>query len=290
MDYAAMAAFHWENSADITVAVQPVQRDEASRFGILKVNAEGRITRFAEKPKTPELLKEMVSREDAERPYVASMGIYLFKTRLLIDILESKNFDDFGNQVIPYAIDGHDVFGYNFDDYWADIGTVRSFYETNLALTRPNPPFDFFDPVRPIYSHQRFLPGSVIENSNLEHVLIAEGCCISNAEIRHSVVGLRSQIQGGARIFNTVLMGADYYMRPNGDEGDLLNPTPIGIGRNCYIDGAIIDKNACLGDDIVIKPFPPGTEIETENWVIQDGIVVIPKNAVIPSGTVIAPE
>jgi glucose-1-phosphate adenylyltransferase len=290
MDYSEMAKFHWENGADITVAVQPVPRDEAPRLGILKVDRDSRITRFAEKPKTTDLLNEMVSRDDPERPYVASMGIYMFKTRLLIDILESKSFDDFGGQVIPYAIDGHDLFGYNFDDYWADIGTIRSFYETNLALTRPNPPFDFFDPVRPIYTHPRWLPGSAIENSTLEHVLIAEGCCIQNAEIRHSVVGLRSQIGGGTRIFNTVLMGADYYERSNGDAGDMPLSVPIGIGRNCSIDGAIIDKNACLGDNVVIKPFPRGTEIETENWVIQDGIVVIPKNAVIPAGTVIAPE
>jgi len=290
MDYSKMAEFHWENGADITVAVQPVQREEAPRLGILKIDRDNRIVRFAEKPKTPDLLNEMVSRDDPQRPYVASMGIYMFKTRLLIDILESKSFDDFGGQVIPYAIDGHDVFGYNFDDYWVDIGTIRSFYETNLALTRPDPPFDFFDPVCPIYSHPRFLPGSVFENSILEHVLIAEGCCIQQAEIRNSVVGLRSQVQTGTRIFNTVLMGADYYDRPNGDAGDLPISAQIGIGRNCYIDGAIIDKNACLGDNVVIKPFPRGTEIETENWVIQDGIVVIPKNAVIPPGTVIAPE
>jgi glucose-1-phosphate adenylyltransferase len=290
MDYADMARFHWEKGADITVAVQPVLVEEASRLGILKVDQDNRITRFAEKPKSPELLHEMISRSDPERPYVASMGIYMFKTSLLVDILESKSFDDFGGQVIPYAIDGHAVYGYNFDDFWADIGTIRSFYETNLAMARPNPPFDFFDPVRPIYSHPRFLPGSVIENSTLEHVLIAEGCCIQEAEIRHSVVGLRSQVQSGTRIFNTVLMGADYYERKYDEFDENSIPVPIGIGNNCYIDGAIIDKNACLGNNVVIKPFPRGTEITTENWVIQDGIVVIPKNAVIPSGTVIAPE
>ncbi len=292
MDYEAMARFHWEKGADITVAVQPVQRDEATRLGLLKIDDDCRITRFAEKPKTPELLDEMVCRADPERPYLASMGIYMFKTSHLIDILESKSFDDFGGQVIPYAIDGHNVFGYSFEDYWADIGTIRSFYETNLALACPNPPFDFFDPQRPIYSNPRFLPGSVIENSVLEHVLIAEGCCIQQAEIRHSVIGLRSQIQSGTRILNSVLMGADYYTRTQEEEDaeSLPGLTPIGIGRNCFIDGAIIDKNACLGDNVVIKPFPRGTEIETENWVIQDGIVVIPKNAVIPPGTVIAPE
>lgn len=288
MDYAAFANFHWEHNADITVAVQPVTREEAPRLGILKSGAEDRITRFAEKPKDPALLEEMISRDDPERPYLGSMGIYMFKTKALIDILESKSFDDFGGQVIPFGLESHNVYGYGFDGYWADIGTIRSFYETNLALTRPDPPFNFFDPVRPIYSRSRFLPGSVISNSTLENVLIAEGCCIDHAEIRHSVIGLRSQIASGVRIIDSIIMGADYYERPS--ETDGLASTPIGIGQNCYIEGAIIDKNATLGDNVVIKPFPRGTELNTEDWVIQDGIVVIPKNAVIPSGTVIAPE
>lgn len=288
MDYAAMANFHWENGADITVAVQPAAAEEAGRLGILKRNAGNRITRFAEKPKDPTTLQEMISRDDAQRPYLASMGIYLFKTSVLFDLLESKSFDDFGGQVIPYAINDYNVFGFDFDGYWEDIGTIRSFYETNLALTSPNPPFNLFDPVRPIFSRPRFLPGSLVSNTTLEQVMIAEGCRIEDAEIRHSIVGLRSQIGRGTRIVDTILMGADYYERPI-EEG-VEPPAPIGIGRNCDIQGAIIDKNACLGDNIVLKPFPRGTEIETENWVIQDGIVVIPKNAVIPSGTVIAPE
>ena len=289
MDYAAMAQFHWENHAEITVAVQPTTPTEATRLGILKRDENCRITRFAEKPKDPQLLAEMVSRKDAQQPYLGSMGIYFFDTNVLIDILESKSFDDFGSDVIPYAIDTHQVYGYDFNGYWQDIGTIRSFYETNLALTGPTPPFKFYDPVSPIYSRPRFLPGSTVTNSVLENVIMAEGCCIDNAEIRHSVVGLRSQIGAGVRMFNTVMMGADYYERPTEVEGVPLS-TPIGIGNNCYIDGAIIDKNASLGDNVVIKPFPAGTEGETDKWVIQDGIVVIPKNAVIPPGTVIAPD
>jgi glucose-1-phosphate adenylyltransferase len=288
MDFSAMADFHWENNADITVAVQGVERENASRLGLLKRDSNCRIVRFAEKPKDPPTLAEMVTRDDEAKPYLGSMGIYMFKTSVLVDLLESKSFDDFGGQVIPYAIDGHNVFGYDFEGYWEDIGTIRSFYETNLALARPNPPFDLFDSLSPIYSRSRFLPGSVIEKSTLEHVLIAEGCCIENSEIRNSVVGLRSQIGSGTRIIDTVLMGADYYERPV-EEGE-PPAAAIGIGKNCNIQGAIIDKNACLGDNVVIRPFPLGTEFETENWVIQDGIVVIPKNAVIPSGTVIAPE
>lgn len=289
MDYAAMAQFHWEHNADITVAVQPAGRDEATRFGILKRDENFRITRFAEKPKDPALLAEMVSRNDEKEPYLGSMGIYLFNTDVLIDILESKSFDDFGNHVIPYAIERSNVFGYDFEGYWEDIGTIRSFYEANLALTLPNPPFNFYDTHRPIYTHPRYLPGSIVTNSNLENVLLAEGCCIDRAEIRHSIIGLRSQIGGGTRIFNTILMGADYYERTSEVEGVPLS-TPIGIGQNCYIDGAIIDKNASLGNNVVIKPFPRGTDQENDQWVVQDGIVVIPKNTVIPSGTVIAPD
>ncbi len=290
MDYAAIANFHWQNDADITVAVQPVPSSEAGRLGLLKRDADCRIVRFAEKPKDAQTLDEMKTRDDEKRPYLGSMGIYLFKTKALIDLLESKSFDDFGGQVIPYALNGYNVFGYDFDGYWEDIGTIRSFYETNLALTGPNPPFNLFDAQNPIYSRPRFLPGSVVEDSVFERVLIAEGCSINHAEIRHSVIGLRSQVHSGTRIYDSILMGADYYERSNSEE-EVTPPTnlPIGIGMNCWIEGAIIDKNACVGDNVVIKPFPRGTEIETESWVVQDGIVVIPKNSVIPSGTVIAP-
>lgn len=290
MDFAAMANFHWDKEADITVAVQPVPAVEASRLGLLKRDENCRIVRFAEKPKDSVTLNEMKTRDDSSKPYLGSMGIYLFKTRTLVDLLESKSFDDFGSQVIPYALSGHNVFGYDFGGYWEDIGTIRSFYETNLALASPNPPFDLFDAERPIFSRSRFLPGSVVENSTLEHVLVAEGCRIARSEIRHSIVGVRSQINGGTRIINTILMGADYYKRPNDElEFDQVTDIPIGIGENCNIEGAIIDKNACIGDNVVIMPFPRGTEMTTENWAVRDGIVVIPKNSVIPSGTVIAP-
>lgn len=290
MDYAAMANFHWERDADITVAVQPVSREEAPRLGILKRDTDYRITDFSEKPKDPEVIANLVSREDERRPLLGSMGIYLFKLGVLVDLLESKAYDDFGGQLIPYAIkNNYQVFGYDFDGFWEDIGTIRSFYEANLMLTRPNPPFNFFDQDRPIYSRSRYLPGSVISNSNLEDVLLADGCCIDNALIQHSVVGLRSQIQSGVKIVDSVIMGADYYERPVMLPG-APKPPPLGIARNCTIEGAIIDKNASLGEGVVIKPFPRGTEIITENWVVQDGIVVIPKNAIIAPGTVIAPE
>jgi glucose-1-phosphate adenylyltransferase len=291
MNYAEMAQFCWDKKADITVAVQPVLTAEAPRLGILKSEPGGRIVNFAEKPKDPILLKSMVSRDDPERPFLGSMGIYLFKTEALTDILENNAFDDFGGQVIPHALNHHSVYGFDFDGYWEDIGTIRSFYETNLALSEPNPRFNLFEIDSPIYSHPRFLPGSIVEESKLKHVLLAEGCIIKDCEIRHCVIGLRSQIRSGAKLLDTIMMGSDYYEKGcyYGDCDELAGEIAIGVGRDCHIEGAIIDKNARIGANVIIKPFPRGTDLETQNWVIQDGIVVIPKNAVIPPGTVIAP-
>ncbi len=287
MDYAKLARFHWDNNADITVAVQPVPRSEAGRLGILKSDETGRLTRFSEKPKDPVVLEEMISREDPERPYLGSMGIYMFRTEVMFDLLADPNLEDFGKHVIPTAMSDFRVFGYNFTGYWEDIGTIRSFYDTNLSMTMPDSPFDLFDSDRPIYTHARFLPGSNIQNCKMENVLIAEGCCIEDSEIRHSVIGLRSQIRSGCRVIDSIIMGSDYYDRelPAGLEVDLS----IGLGNNCHIEGAIIDKNARIGNDVVIKPFPRGSDLDAEQWVVRDGVVVIPKNAILPSGTHIEP-
>ena len=285
MDYREMTEFHWEKNADITVAVQPVARGEVSRFGILKVESDGRISSFVEKPKDPEVQKKFISRvHDEERPFLGSMGIYVFKTSVLIDLLTNfPDHDDFGGDIIPQAIKSLKVFGYDFDGYWEDIGTIRSFYETNLKLTSQNPPFNFYDPKAPIYTHARVLPGSIVEDSNLQDVLLAEGCRIRKAEITHSVVGVRAQIAEGTVVKDSILMGADYYTPKRHPE------VPIGIGRNCHIESAIIDKNAQIGDDVIIKPFPADKDIDHELYYVRDGIVVIAKDTVIPSGTRIEP-
>lgn len=285
MDYAAMAKFHWEHEADITVAVQPVSTQESSRFGILKRDQECCITDFIEKPKDPTVLEQYRSREDAGRPFLGSMGIYLFNTDILVDLLENLAHDDFGKDVIPSAIPTHRIFGYDFEGYWEDIGTIRSFYQTNLSLARTDSPFNFYDPVRPIYTHARFLPGSVISGASLNDVLVGDGCVIGQAEISNSIIGLRSIVADEVRIKDSIIMGADYYVeeRPTSE-------TPLGIGAGCQIEGAIIDKNARLGERVVIKPFPPDVEIDRETWVVRDGIVVIPKSTTIPAGTVIGPE
>lgn len=286
MNYTEMAEFHWQKNADITVAVQPVAKSEASRLGILKREADGQISDFVEKPKDPAVQDKFVSRDDPERPLLGSMGIYMFKTKVLNDLLTYHlRQDDFGGDIIPAAIRSHEVYGYDFEGYWEDIGTIRSFYETNLKLTSADPPFNFYDPQAPIYTHARYLPGSVVEDSKLQHVLMAEGCRIRKAEITHSIVGIRSQIAEGTVIRDSILMGADYY----GAEKKRGN-IPIGIGANCYIESAILDKNVRIGEGVVIKPFPNSRDIDHELYFVRDGIVVIAKDTEIPAGTRISPD
>ena len=286
MDYAALAEYHWDKNADITVAVQPVAKDDATRFGLLKRESDGHISSFAEKPKDPKIQQKFVSRDDPERPFLGSMGIYLFNTQVLIDLLKYHlRHDDFGGDIIPEAIRSHEVYGFDFDGYWEDIGTIHSFYETNLKLTSPSPPFNFYDPSAPIYTHARFLPGSVVEDSQLEDVLLTDGCRIQKAEINHSLIGVRSQVASGARIKDSILMGADYF-----DADPSSHAIPLGIGPNCYVEGAILDKNVRLGEGVVIKPFPPDRDLDRDIWFVRDGIVVIPKNTEVPSGTLISPE
>lgn len=283
MDYKAMAEYHWAHKADITVAVQPVTKEEAPRFGILKRESNGRISSFVEKPNDPEIQAKFVSRDDPKRPFLGSMGIYMFKTKVLVDMLtDFPKHDDFGGDIIPEAIKTHAVYGFDFDGYWQDIGTIRSFYETNLALTTPETPFNFYDAKLPIYTDTRFLPGSIVEDSKLQDVLISEGSRILKSDITHSIIGIRSQIATGCVIKDSIVMGSDYYERDD-------ERVAIGIGMNCHIEGAILDKNARIGDNVTIRPFPRNTDIDNEKWYVRDGIVVIPKDMEILSGTTIAP-
>ena len=285
MDYGEMADFHFSHDADVTVAVQPVLREDAPRFGLLKREKSGRISDFVEKPKDPKTQEKFISRDDEERPFLGSMGIYLFKTQVLVDLLKSyPAYDDFGGDVIPHAINSHGVYGFGFHGYWRDIGTIRAFYDTNLELTLSEAPFNFYSKKSPIYTHARYLPGSTVEDSHLKNVLLAEGCRIYQATITHSVIGLRSRITSNVRIKDSIIMGADSYIAE--DTGGIR----VGIKKNCDIEGAILDKNVRLGKDVVIKPFPRGTNIDAENYIVRDGIVIIPKNTHIPAGTRITPE
>jgi len=288
MDYSKMAEFHWQKNADVTVAVQPVTREEAPRLGLLKTDCDSRIIRFAEKPKTESLLEQMISQNNSNKPYFGSMGIYMFKTEVLIEMLEKSDKEDFGMHIIPQCVEEKQVFGYEYDGYWADIGTIRAFYEVNLEIASRNPPFSLIDEGWPIYTHPRFLPGAQLEECQINDSLIAEGCWIQKSQIENCVIGLRSQIRQGTKLKRSILMGADYYgffRREAPDEKELM----LGIRKNCDIEGAIIDKNSSIGAGTIIKPFPPGTDLEEDLYLVIDGIVVIPKGTRIPPNTVIAP-
>ena len=286
MDYGGLIDFHRQVEADVTVAVRPIRREDAARYGVLRLAGDGRITAFAEKPRDPSVLESLVSRPDPNFPFVGSMGIYIFRRPALTEMLAGPH-DDFGGGVLPAAIASHRVFGYVFDGYWEDIGSIRAFYEANLALVGPNPLFSFHDPVAPIYTRPRLLPGSRIYDVRLDRVLLADGCLVEGAEIVHTVVGIRSLIGDDVSIQDTVMMGADYYE----SEAPLApaSAPAMGVGAGSRIRGAIVDKNARIGRRVHIEPFPPGTDLDEAAWSVRDGIVVVPKNAVLADGTRIGP-
>ncbi|MFZ1220229.1 MAG: glucose-1-phosphate adenylyltransferase [Chthoniobacterales bacterium] len=289
MDFRALLHQHIRSGADITLAIKPVPREQASEFGIMLSDADRRVTRFVEKPTDPNVLSELKmgaellasagSAPDAEL-YQASMGIYVFNRNVLVECLDN-DLVDFGKHIIPQAIQERQVSGYVFNGYWEDIGTIRAFYEANLDLTDLLPQYSFFEASAPIYTHPRFLPGSKINGATLRQAIIADGCIISDAHLERSVIGVRSIIQSGATIRNSIVMGADYYET---DAGAQRGSPPIGIGRNCVIDRAIIDKNARIADGVVITPEGKPADLDAGNYFIRDGIVVVPKNAVIPPG------
>jgi glucose-1-phosphate adenylyltransferase len=286
MDYSDFLAFHIENDADITLAVQPVDAETAPALGILKRSPEGAIVSFTEKP-TPDELADLKSLEDSDKPFMASMGIYVFSTDLLCELLEASG-DDFGKQIIPAALPDRRVMGYIFDDFWADIGTIRRFYEVNLELVSRDPPFDLKAPHRPLYTRARFLPPCESYGSDLDAVLLGDGCMVYDSQVTHSVIGLRSIVGPQAVIRSSVLMGADCYETDEDREANAeLGRPNIGIGEGSVIEGAIIDKNARIGRDVRIRHLPERADQETEDWAARDGLVIVLKEAVIPDGTVI---
>ena len=289
MDFRALLHQHIRSGADITLATKPVDREQVVEFGIMQSGADRRITRFVEKPKDPSILEEMkMSRElmaefgseKEEELFQASMGIYLFNRDVLIECLRN-DLADFGKHVIPQSIERYNVRAYIFQGYWEDIGTVRAFYEANLDLTDILPEYSFFDANAPIYTHPRFLPGSKVNGAILRQAIIADGCIISDAHLERCVIGVRSTIQSGATIRDSIVMGADYFEQDR--HADEKQPA-IGIGRNCVIDRAIIDKNARIADGVVITPEGKPADFDGDNYFIRDGIVIVPKNAVSPAG------
>ena len=288
MDFRALLHQHIRLGADITLATKPVARHQVFEFGIMQSGVDRRITGFIEKPSdeasvqemkmSRELLQAVGSDEDDEL-FQASMGIYVFNRRVLIESLENQ-LVDFGKHIIPASIKDRHVSAFIFKGYWEDIGTIRAFYKANLDLTDLVPEYSFFEPDSPIYTHPRFLPGSKINGATLRQAIISDGCIISDAHLERTLLGIRSVIQSGATIRNSIVMGADYFEL---GQTDSSQPS-MGIGKNCVIDRAIIDKNARIGDGVVITPGGKSANLDADNYFIRDGIVVIPKNAIIPAG------
>jgi len=297
MDYRKFVDFHLTAGAEISIAVTPVRAGQTHEFGVMKVNARGRITEFHEKPRTPEDVERMRVEEAVfdrfdtpanGRTHLASMGVYLFNQGVLRDLLAHTETKDFGKEVIPHAIGERKVCGHFFDGYWEDIGTIRSFFEAHMDLTRPLPRFDFYDEERPIFTFPRFLPGSKILGADVENTILCEGSIVNRSRIREAIVGIRTRIGENCRIERAVVMGADFYESLDEIERNRDRGVPdVGIGRDCEIRDAIVDKNARIGHGVRLVNRN-GVAAETaDNHVIVDGIIVVPKDAVIPDGTVI---
>ena len=293
MDYRLMIDHHKRTGADITVAATPVTAAEAPGFGILKTGDAHRITEFHEKParselagKESEVSPEM---EDAGRIYLASMGIYIFESRVLQEVLdEHPDHHDFGKKVIPNAIHDRKVVSYPFTGYWNDIGTVRTFFETNIMLAKPRPEFNLYDAEMPLYTSARLLPPAKVTRTRIENTIVGEASVIVDSDISDSVIGVRSFIDRGTRLHRTVMMGADYYRwEPSETRSRVEGPAFPGIGANSRVENAIIDKNASIGNNCTICNEAGVQEGEGPGFYIRDGIVVVVKNAEIPDGTVI---
>ena len=288
MDFRKMIAAHRSEMAEATVAVVPVGAEQAGGFGILKTDAHGRIVRFEEKP-DPAHLDELASEvPGVGRGYLASMGIYLFRREALLRALADASLVDFGRHVIPSVISLVRVQAHLFHGYWEDVGTIRSFYEANMALCQPVPPFDFYDEKRPIYTHPRFLPATKVESCAIRDTLVSEGSILIGAEIERSVIGIRSRVGRGTRIRDSLILGADFYESLDEIRSAETRAWPaVGIGADSVIEGAIVDKNARIGRGVQIRREAGRAQQDGPGYYVRDGIVIVPKGATIPDGTII---
>jgi glucose-1-phosphate adenylyltransferase len=289
MDYSAFIHAHRKYDADITVSVTPTSRLNALRFGIVQTDPSQRIIDYREKPSDPAQLADLVSFPNSDRPYLASMGIYIFRAEVLHQLLETSTGSDFSKHILPPSLMHYDVRAYKFDGYWEDIGTIRNYYEANIGLTHPEPSFSFYDPEHPMYSYPEILPATHLDQgSTLDRTLLADGCRIVRSEICESVIGLRSMIGPNAKLSRVIMLGADYYETDSQQTANRGRGIPhLGIGPDCTIEAAIIDRNSRIGSGVVIRNLPERPDTETEHYVSRDGIVVVPKNTVIPPGTLI---
>jgi len=289
MDFCELIESHIEIGADITIAAQPVGPDDATQMGILRFDELGRIATFEEKPK-PERLVEIggsipkgstAGGTSPDKPFVASMGIYVFSREVLLDILDQPGVD-FGKEIIPRVLGTHRVNPYIFRGYWADVGTIEAFYDANIQLTKRGAPFNFFHPRWPIYTHPRFLPATRAYDARIENSIVAEGCYLDQCTIADSVVGIRTHVSPGATIRRSVLLGADFY-----EEETNATAVPLGIGRGTVLDRVIVDKNARIGDNVRLTNADRIDQADGTGYYIRNGIVIVPKGAHVPHGTLV---
>jgi len=292
MDISKFVRIHRERNADLTIAVKPVTREEASAFGILRLDPSGRIVDFVEKPKEAAQLDAIELDEQtraalgfpvSQGSFLASMGIYVFRPEVLSELLVGTSTVDFGREVIPQALSQYRVFAFPHDGYWADIGTIPSFHQANLELTLPLPPLNLYDPEFRIFTHPRFLPGIKVNDCSVRYSILNEGSILSGSHIADSIIGIRSMVRSGSVIERSIVMGANVLeILPEGSE-----QIPIGIGRDCTIRNAIIDFNAHIGDGCRLVNEEGVQQFDNENYSIRDGIIIVHKNAVIPPGTIV---
>jgi len=294
MNFDELVDSHVDRRADITVAAQPVTLGDASAMGIFRFDRSGQVVAFEEKP-TRARLEEMqqsiptgttFAGHIPDKPFVASMGIYVFSRDVLFEVLAREGPTDFGREVIPAALDRYRVQAHVFRGYWADVGTVGSFYEANMMLTAPRTPFKFYDPRRPIYTHPRFLPGSRLRDCSFDNSIVAEGCHIVRARVEDSIVGIRMHVQAGSTIRRSVLLGADFYEAD--DEAPARGDDPrLGIGKDVVLDRVIVDKNARIGDGVRLTNEAGVTEADGDGYYIRDGVIIVPKDGVVRPGTTV---
>jgi glucose-1-phosphate adenylyltransferase len=289
MDFVEMIESHIESRADITIAAHPVSLADATQMGIFCFDDRGQIATFEEKPNEARLSQigssipkgSTAGGVTPDKPFVASMGIYVFSREVLLEILEQPGVD-FGKEIIPKALGSHQVNPYIFRGYWADVGTIDAFYDANIQLTRRGAPFNFFHPRWPIYTHPRFLPGTRTHGCRLDASIVAEGCYLDQCDIAESVVGIRTRVSVGARITRSVLLGADFY-----DDGLGNNGTPVGIGRDVVLDRVIVDKNARIADGVRLVNEAGVDHADGDGYYIRNGIIIVPKGALVKSGVVV---
>ena len=283
MDFCELIDSHIESSADITIAAQPVNKIDATQMGIFRFDQAGHINGFEEKPNAARLAELRSSAPpgaigglSADKPFVASMGIYVFSREVLLETLQRPGID-FGKEIIPGALGSLSVNAYLYRGYWADVGTIDAFYDANIRLTQRGAPFNFFHPTRPIYTHQRFLPATRTFDSHIDASIVSEGCFLDQCDIRDSVVGIRTRVGSGAKVTRSVLLGADFFQ----DEDARTDDVPLGIGADVVLNRVIVDKNARIAAGVKLVTEPGAADQDGDGWYVRDGIIVVPKGAVV---------